>query len=37
LRVVGHGEFKPVASNDTNSGRQLNRRIEIRLLAEPGQ
>jgi chemotaxis protein MotB len=37
LRVVGHGEFKPVASNDTASGRQLNRRIEIRLLAEPGQ
>ena len=37
LRVVGHGEFKPVASNDTDNGRQLNRRIEIRLLAEPGQ
>lgn len=32
LQVVGHGEHHPVASNDTAEGRQLNRRIEIRLL-----
>jgi len=37
LRAVGHGEFKPVASNETTRGRQLNRRIEIHLLAEPAQ
>jgi chemotaxis protein MotB len=34
LKVVGHGEFKPVTSNATQEGRRLNRRIEIRLLPE---
>jgi chemotaxis protein MotB len=37
LRVVGHGEFHPVASNNTATGRQLNRRIEIHLLPEAQQ
>jgi chemotaxis protein MotB len=36
LRVVGLGEFHPVASNETPAGRKLNRRIEIRLLPETG-
>ncbi len=27
--VVGHGETRPVASNDNASGRQMNRRVEI--------
>ena len=29
--IVGYGDAKPVASNDTLAGRGLNRRIEIVL------
>ncbi|MCI0512530.1 OmpA family protein [candidate division KSB1 bacterium] len=32
LEAVGYGEFKPVASNKTETGRAQNRRIEIILL-----
>jgi outer membrane protein OmpA-like peptidoglycan-associated protein len=32
LLVVGAGENYPVASNDTSSGRQLNRRVEITIV-----
>ncbi|MBI4846112.1 MAG: OmpA family protein [Candidatus Omnitrophica bacterium] len=34
LSAVGYGEFRPVASNDTVSGRQQNRRVEITILPD---
>lgn len=32
LSVLGYGEYKPVSSNETKDGRQLNRRVEIVIL-----
>jgi outer membrane protein OmpA-like peptidoglycan-associated protein len=33
LSTIGLGETEPVASNDTNDGKQLNRRVEIAIYA----
>ena len=33
LRTAGRGEMEPVATNDTEAGRQLNRRVEIAIFA----
>jgi outer membrane protein OmpA-like peptidoglycan-associated protein len=32
LKVVGHGETKPVDSNDTEKGKAANRRVEFRKI-----
>lgn len=34
LTVVGHGEFKPAASNATYKGRSQNRRVVVIILAD---
>ena len=33
LRSAGRGETEPIASNDDDSGRQLNRRVEVAIYA----
>jgi len=34
LSAIGYGEYRPVSSNDTKEGRQLNRRVEIVIMPE---
>ena len=36
LLATGYGEEQPIASNATSEGRDINRRIEFRLLTQPG-
>ena len=35
VSYAGYGPFQPAASNETEEGRALNRRIEITLLQNP--
>jgi len=37
MTIIGYGESKPIASNTTESGRQQNRRVEIRIIPQPQQ
>lgn len=34
LSAIGYGEYQPVASNDSISDRQLNRRVEVVILPQ---
>ncbi|HEY5489637.1 MAG TPA: OmpA family protein [Gemmatimonadaceae bacterium] len=33
LRTAGRGEMEPIATNDTDAGRQSNRRVEVAIVA----
>lgn len=34
ITAVGRGEAEPLATNDTDAGRQLNRRVEVAIFAD---
>ena len=36
LSMIGYGQFRPRASNDTPAGRNANRRVVLVILADSG-
>ncbi len=37
MTTIGYGKTRPIASNNTEAGRQLNRRVEIRIVPQQAQ
>jgi outer membrane protein OmpA-like peptidoglycan-associated protein len=37
MEVIGYGKSMPVATNDTEAGRQMNRRVEIKIAPQTQQ
>jgi outer membrane protein OmpA-like peptidoglycan-associated protein len=35
IQIIGRGELEPIADNNTDAGRQKNRRIEVAIYASP--
>jgi outer membrane protein OmpA-like peptidoglycan-associated protein len=35
IQIIGRGEYEPIADNETDAGRQKNRRIEVAIYASP--
>ena len=35
VQIEGRGEYEPIAENDTEAGRQENRRVEVAIYASP--